>query len=189
MENQDNISPLAEARLNHIAEIVEEVCTPLLPYDLDSDDVWEMNFSNKIDVPIINSSTNPLPTYATEGSSGADVYSNIDVMIKSGESVLIPTGLKMAIPFGYECQVRPRSGLALKHRITVLNSPGTIDHGFSGEIGVILINHGTESFYVNKGDRIAQLVLAPVYQFKFEIVEELPSTERGEGGFGSTGVQ
>lgn len=146
-----------------------------------------------------------LPEYATKGSAGLDlkaslrteredepnVFDAYDVVIGVGETKLIKTGLFMEIPVGFEAQVRPRSGLALKNGITVLNSPGTIDSDYRGEVGVILINHGKEPFNVSNGDRIAQLVFAPVVQAEWEYapsIESLQATERGTGGFGSTGV-
>lgn len=127
-----------------------------------------------------------LPTYATDLAAGMDVYAPHDVHLLAGESTLIRTGLFMAIPRGYELQVRPRSGLALKQQITVLNSPGTIDADYRGEIGVILINHGHFHHYIDKGDRIAQLVLKQVETARLIEVDELDDTVRGEGGFGST---
>ena len=129
----------------------------------------------------------PLPTYATSGAAGMDVVSAEDVVIAAGKRHAVATGLALAIPAGYEIQVRPRSGLALKHGITVPNTPGTIDSDYRGELKVILINHGSEPFAVARGDRIAQLVLAPVVQAAWHEVAELDATDRGEGGFGSTG--
>ncbi|MFY8048305.1 MAG: dUTP diphosphatase [Erythrobacter sp.] len=129
----------------------------------------------------------PLPAYATQGAAGMDVVSAEDVTIAPGERHAVATGLALAIPQGYEIQVRPRSGLALKHGITVPNTPGTIDSDYRGELKVILINLGTEPFVIQRGDRVAQLVLAPVVQAAWEEVAELDATERGEGGFGSTG--
>jgi dUTP pyrophosphatase len=130
------------------------------------------------------------PIYASTGASGADVKAFIkaDMVIPAGASRLIPTGLKLSIPHGYEIQVRPRSGLALKHQITVLNTPGTIDADYRGEVGVILMNCGKEDFIVTPGMRIAQFVLAPVVQADFLHAEELTETARGHGGFGHTGV-
>lgn len=128
-----------------------------------------------------------LPHYATEGAAGMDVRSAEDVIIAPGERHAVATGLALAIPQGYEIQVRPRSGLALKHGITVPNTPGTIDSDYRGELKVIMINHGAEDFAISRGDRVAQLVLAPVTQAKWLVVEELDSTQRGDGGFGSTG--
>lgn len=129
----------------------------------------------------------PLPAYATEGAAGMDVVSAEDVTIAPGARHAVATGLSMAIPQGYEIQVRPRSGLALKHGITVPNTPGTIDSDYRGELKVILINLGTEPFVIARGDRVAQLVLAPVVQAAWDEVAELDATTRGEGGFGSTG--
>lgn len=132
----------------------------------------------------------PLPRYATVGSAGADVCAAVEeaVVIAPGGRAAIPTGLRVAVPEGYELQVRPRSGLALAHGVTVANAPGTVDSDFRGEVKVILVNLGSEPFTVRRGDRIAQLVLAPVVRASFARVHELPSTPRGEGGFGSTGV-
>jgi len=131
-----------------------------------------------------------LPGYQTEGSAGLDLRAGISdpVRIESGARELIPTGLEIAVPPGYEAQVRPRSGLAIKNGVTVLNSPGTIDSDYRGEVGVILINHGAPSFEVTPGMRIAQLVVAPVTQVTVSEVGELDATERGAGGFGHTGV-
>lgn len=129
----------------------------------------------------------PLPAYATSGAAGMDVVSAEDVAIAPGARHAVATGLSVAIPLGYEIQVRPRSGLAFKHGITVPNTPGTIDSDYRGELKVLLINHGTEPFEIARGDRVAQLVLAPVVQAAWSEVEELDATERGAGGFGSTG--
>jgi len=128
-----------------------------------------------------------LPAYATEGAAGMDVLSAEDVTLAPGARHAVATGLALAIPQGYEIQVRPRSGLALKHGISVPNTPGTIDSDYRGELKVILINHGTEPFAISRGDRVAQLVLAPVVQAAWQEVAELGDTERGAGGFGSTG--
>lgn len=130
----------------------------------------------------------PLPAYATSGAAGMDVVSAEDVVIAPGQRYAVATGLAMAIPHGFEIQVRPRSGLALKHGITVPNTPGTIDSDYRGELKVILINHGTQDFAIVRGDRIAQLVLAPVVQGGWIEVDELDETARGQGGFGSTGM-
>ena len=132
-----------------------------------------------------------LPVYSTEQAAGADVraYVKEELVIQPGESRLIPTGLRFAIPEGYEIQVRPRSGLALKHGITVLNSPGTIDADYRGELGVILINHGKQPFPVTPGMRIAQIIVAPVLRAQFLREENLVATTRGEGGFGHTGTK
>lgn len=129
----------------------------------------------------------PLPAYATAGAAGMDVVSAEAVTIDPGARHAVATGLALAIPEGYEIQVRPRSGLALKHGITVPNTPGTIDSDYRGELKVILINHGAEPFVIARGDRVAQLALAPVVQAAWNEVDELDATERGEGGFGSTG--
>lgn len=129
----------------------------------------------------------PLPAYATEGAAGMDVVSAESVTLAPGARHAVATGLALAIPAGYEVQVRPRSGLALKHGITVPNTPGTIDSDYRGELKVILINLGSEPFVIQRGDRVAQLVLAPVVQAAWDEVGELDATERGEGGFGSTG--
>ncbi|MBZ4672288.1 MAG: deoxyuridine 5-triphosphate nucleotidohydrolase Dut [Deferribacteraceae bacterium] len=129
-----------------------------------------------------------IPEYATDGAAGADLKSAEDGVIKPGEVKLVKTGLFLEIPEGYEGQVRPRSGLALKFGVTVLNSPGTIDSDYRGEVGVILINHSNKDFSYKKGDRIAQLVFSKVTKAKFESVEQVNSTSRGAGGFGHTGV-
>ncbi|MBY6165138.1 dUTP diphosphatase [Pseudooceanicola nitratireducens] len=132
-----------------------------------------------------------LPFYASAGAAGADVRANLPdrgmVVLEPGARALVPTGLRMAIPEGYEVQVRPRSGLALKHGVTLANSPGTIDSDYRGELGVILVNLGDAPFEVVHGERIAQLVVAPVTQGVFAVVEDLDETARGAGGFGSTG--
>ena len=128
-----------------------------------------------------------LPKYATDGAAGMDVLAAEDVTIASGARHAVATGLAVAIPAGYEIQVRPRSGLALKHGITVPNTPGTIDSDYRGELKVILINHGSEPFAIARGDRVAQLVFAPVTQAAWNEVADLDETTRGAGGFGSTG--
>lgn len=130
----------------------------------------------------------PLPAYATDGAAGMDVVSALDVALAPGEWLAIPTGFAIAIPGGYEVQVRPRSGLAFKHGITVLNTPGTIDCDYRGEIKVILINHGHATFEIARGERIAQLVPAAVQRATVAEVAALTETARGSGGFGSTGV-
>ena len=129
-----------------------------------------------------------MPAYAHEGDAGLDVSSAEDISIPPMRRALVHTGLVMALPAGYEAQIRPRSGLALKKGITVLNTPGTIDAGYRGEVGVILMNLGDETFEVKKGDKIAQMVIAPVTRAEVVEVAEVDSTERGAGGFGSTGV-
>lgn len=130
-----------------------------------------------------------LPNYAHKGDAGLDLYAVEDKKINSGESALIKTGIKIELPQQTEAQVRPRSGLALKHGITVLNTPGTIDEGYRGEVGVILINHGKNDFFVEKGMKIAQMVVKPTWCVDVTEVTELSDTERAEGGFGSTGAK
>lgn len=141
-------------------------------------------------VRFINNSHHPLPQYATPHSAGMDLRANLEepITLWPMERKLIPTGLRMALPPGYEAQVRPRSGLALKHGVTVLNTPGTIDADYRGEIGIILVNLSQEPFVINDGERIAQMVIARHEQPELEAVEVLDETERGEGGFGHTGV-
>jgi len=132
-----------------------------------------------------------LPAYETAGAAGCDLRAALDddqpMVLKAGDKALVPTGLSMALPQGWEAQVRPRSGLAAKHGVTVLNTPGTIDADYRGEVKVILINHGREDFIIRRGERIAQMVIAPVWQAQFEETAALDDTARGEGGFGSTG--
>lgn len=160
-------------------------------------------------VQVIRNTLNQLPRYETPESAGCDLRAELnlvnekllfnaqtvrtlenvvtELIIYPGGRALIPTGIKMALPVGFEAQVRPRSGLALKYGITVLNTPGTIDSDYRGDVGVVLINHGTEPFVVNQGDRIAQLVITQITQVQFVPVDELQETNRGAGGFGSTG--
>ncbi len=142
-------------------------------------------------VKVINKSKHALPSYETSASAGLDVRSNINesITLKPLERALVKTGLFMEIPVGFECQVRPRSGLALKKGISVLNAPGTVDADYRGEVGVILINLSNENFIIEDGERIAQLVFAEVKQANWIEVVELSETDRGEGGFGSTGVK
>jgi len=139
-------------------------------------------------VKIINKSAHPLPKYQTELSAGMDLYANLpeEITLKSLERKLIPTGLFLELPEGFEAQVRPRSGLALKHGITVLNSPGTIDADYRGEVGVILVNLSAEDFTIKDGDRIAQMVLAKYETAEWQSADSLSETTRGAGGFGST---
>lgn len=139
-------------------------------------------------VPVKNKSTNPLPQYETTGAAGLDVCCSEDFTIDPGGRHLVPTGLFAEIPQGYEIQVRPRSGLAIKHGITVLNTPGTIDSDYRGEICVILINHGPRSVEFAAGDRIAQLILSKVERIEWLLTDALTGTKRGEKGFGSTGL-
>lgn len=142
-------------------------------------------------VKIINKSSNPSPSYATPLSAGMDVRADISEAITLGplERAMVPTGLYMALPEGYECQVRPRSGLAAKHGITVLNTPGTVDADYRGEIRVILVNLSNEPFTIEPSERIAQIVIARHEKVEWEEVEVLDETERGAGGFGSTGTK
>lgn len=142
-------------------------------------------------IQVINESHHPLPQYATVQSAGLDLRANLDTSITllPMERRLIPTGLRIALPQGYEAQVRPRSGLALKHGITLLNTPGTIDADYRGEIGIILVNFSTEPFTIADGDRIAQLVIARYEQAEWTEVSSLDVTERGESGFGHSGKQ
>ena len=144
-----------------------------------------------IKIKIVNKGNQPLPEYATPQSAGVDLRANIDepIELKPLSRALIPTGLHIALPEGYEAQIRPRSGLAIKKGITCLNTPGTIDADYRGEVGVILINLSAETFIVNPGERIAQMIINKFEQAEFELVEELDETERGEGGFGHTGVK
>jgi dUTP pyrophosphatase len=133
----------------------------------------------------------PLPGYESASAAGMDIRAALEkpLTLKPGERTLIPTGLQMKIPEGFEAQIRPRSGLAIRNGITMLNSPGTIDSDYRGEVKVIAINHGAEDFVIEHGNRIAQMVIAPVTQFPIKEVESLDLTDRGEGGFGSTGIK
>ena len=142
-------------------------------------------------IKVVNKGRQPLPAYATKQSAGMDLRANISepVVLRPMERRLIPTGLYIALPAGYEAQVRPRSGLALKHGITVLNAPGTIDADYRGELGVLLVNLSNEAFTINDGERIAQMVIARHEQATFVEVSELDDTERGAGGYGHTGVK
>lgn len=150
----------------------------------------ENHLQQKINVKVQNLGTCKLPTYADSGSSGADLraYLKEAVVLEPGERKLIPTGLHMSIPKGFELQVRPRSGLALKNGITVLNTPGTVDSSYRGDIGIILFNTSNKPFTINPGDKIAQGVFTRIYQANFEEVDDLDETERGSGGFGHTGI-
>ena len=143
----------------------------------------------KIQVKVIREKGVELPKYETGGSAGMDVRANIKepITLKSLERILVPTGLKVAIPEGYEIQVRPRSGLAIKHGITMLNTPGTVDSDYRGELKVIVVNLSNEAYTIEPNERIGQFVLNKIEQIEFIEVEELDSTERGEGGFGHTG--
>lgn len=141
-------------------------------------------------IKIINKSEHPLPSYQTEGSAGMDIYASVknNIIINPLERVLVPTGLYIALPKGFEAQIRPRSGLAIKQGLTCLNTPGTIDSDYRGEINVILINLSNEVQTIKNGDRIAQMVIAKYETSEWDLVETLDETERGSGGFGSTGV-
>jgi len=164
-----------------------EICAEMVIFA----DALCLKLKKMIQIKIVNTGSCPLPTYATSASAGMDLRANLAeaIVLKPMERRLIPTGLHIALPEGYEAQVRPRSGLALKHGITVLNTPGTIDADYRGEIGVILINLSNEPFTINPQERIAQMVIARHEQANFEEVEVLDETQRGEGGFGHTGKQ
>lgn len=144
-----------------------------------------------VKIKVVNTGHQPLPAYATPQSAGLDLRANIEapITLHPLERRLVPTGLHIALPDGYEAQVRPRSGLALKHGITVLNTPGTIDADYRGEIMVLLVNFSNEDFVVKDGERIAQIIIAQYAKAAFESVEVLDETERGEGGYGHTGVK
>ena len=144
-----------------------------------------------LNVIVINKGQQPLPAYATSQSAGMDLRANIDesIVLHPMERRLVPTGLHIALPQGFEAQIRPRSGLALKHGITVLNTPGTIDADYRGELMVLLINFSDTDFVINDGERIAQMVVARHEQIEFQLVDELDDTERGVGGYGHTGVK
>lgn len=144
-----------------------------------------------IEVPIVNRSGHPLPYYATAQSAGMDLCADNaePIVLQPGDYRLVPTGLHIALPAGYEAQIRPRSGLAFKHGVTVLNAPGTIDADYRGEVGVLLINHGREPFEVRRGERIAQMVVAAHATVHWAATTSLTDTARGDGGFGSTGKQ
>lgn len=148
------------------------------------------SFAQQIDVSISLSGNGQMPTYATQQSAGADLYASLaePVVLQPFARALIPTGVRIALPEGYEAQVRPRSGLAFNYGVTCLNSPGTIDADYRGEIQVLLINLGDKPFTITNGDRIAQLVIAPCSRARFSKVENLDETQRGAGGFGSTGL-
>lgn len=143
-------------------------------------------------VKIINRSHHPLPSYSTPGAAGMDVRAYLPegaVTLKPGQRALIPTGLYVQLPQGYECQIRPRSGLALKHGLSIVNSPGTVDADYRGEIGVVLINHGQEDFVVNDGERICQMVITTYTKVEWEQTTLLDTTKRETGGFGHTGIK
>ena len=144
-----------------------------------------------VQIKVVNKGNQPLPKYQTSQSAGMDLRANIDapILIKPLDRKLIPTGLHIALPEGYEAQIRPRSGLSIKNGITIINTPGTIDPDYRGDVGVILVNISNEDFVVQPGDRIAQMVINKFEQAEFEVVEELDETERGEGGYGHTGIK
>ena len=146
-----------------------------------------MNPTMKVQIPIVVSSDGVLPEYQTLGSAGMDLCTTEDFELQHLERALVPTGIKIALPVGYEAQVRPRSGLAARYGISMVNAPGTIDSDYRGEIKVLLVNLGQESVRFSKGDRVAQLVIAPVVRAEWELVTSLDETARGAGGFGSTG--
>ncbi|MEA1923233.1 MAG: dUTP diphosphatase [Pseudomonadota bacterium] len=146
---------------------------------------------NEIEVKIIRCRPEArLPLYMTEQAAGMDLYAVLDddLVLSSGRRVMVPTGIAIALPSGYEAQVRPRSGLALKHGVTLVNSPGTIDADYRGEISVIMINHGETDFIISDGERIAQMIVAPVSRCDWNLVENLEDSKRGSGGFGHTGA-
>ena len=144
-----------------------------------------------VQIKVVNKGNQPLPKYQTVQSAGMELRANIDapVILKPLDRKLIPTGLHISLPEGYEAQIRPRSGLTIKNGITIINTPGTIDPDYRGDVGVILVNISNEDFVVKPGDRIAQMVINKFEQAKFEVVEELDETERGEGGYGHTGIK
>ncbi len=152
-----------------------------------------MENSNKdITVKIINNSHHPMPQYATPGASGMDVRAFLPekpIVLQPLERALVPTGLRIELPRGYECQIRPRSGLAIKHGISLVNTPGTVDSDYRGEIGVIMINLSNTPFTINDGERICQMVIAEYTRVNWQQVDSLDETQRGEGGFGHTGVK
>lgn len=153
-----------------------------------------MSGPSTVTVPVVANTPHDLPSYSTPDSAGLDLRAKLDapVVLEPGQRTLVPTGLHLALPQGFEAQVRPRSGLAYKHGVTVLNSPGTIDADYRGDVGVILINHGPDPFTVENGERIAQLVLARYERLEWDLiesVEQLPASVRGQGGFGHTGTR
>lgn len=153
-----------------------------------------MSGTSTVTVPVVANTPHDLPSYSTPDSAGLDLRAKLDapVVLDPGQRALVPTGLHFALPQGFEAQVRPRSGLAYKYGVTVLNSPGTIDADYRGDVGVILINHGIEAFTVENGERIAQLVLARYERVEWDLiesVEQLPASVRGQGGFGHTGTR
>lgn len=173
-----------------IKKFISQLDTKLTSEEINSIvDYMTINKKDNVKIKVVNEGSQPLPKYETINSAGMDLRANIEdgIVIRPLDRALIPTGLHIALPEGYEAQIRPRSGLALKKGITCLNTPGTIDADYRGEIGVILANISSEDFVVNPGDRIAQMIINKVEHAKFELVEKLDETERGEGGFGHTG--
>lgn len=172
-------------KIRYGSTVATALAVPALP------SAYKMTYTKMLQVKIINKGHHPLPEYATTQSAGLDLRANLEapITLRPMERRLVPTGLYMALPAGYEAQVRPRSGLALKHGITVLNSPGTIDSDYRGELMVLLINLSQDPFTVNDGERIAQLVIARHEQAVLTAVEVLDETERGAGGYGHTGVE
>lgn len=173
-----------------IKKFISQLDTKLTSEEINSIvDYMTINKKDNVKIKVVNEGSQPLPKYETINSAGMDLRANIEdgIVIRPLDRALIPTGLYIALPEGYEAQIRPRSGLALKKGITCLNTPGTIDADYRGEIGVILANISNEDFVVNPGDRIAQMVINKVEHAEFELVEKLDETERGEGGFGHTG--
>ena len=152
--------------------------------------ITQQNLNNKVKIRKLDNFTGSLPSYATEHSAGMDLIAanKEPIIIKSGKIALIPTGIAIALPDSFEAQIRPRSGLAIKHGVTVANSPGTIDTDYRGEIKVVLVNLGTEDFVIKKGMRIAQMIIAKYERILWEEISHLEETSRGSGGFGSTGV-
>ncbi len=146
---------------------------------------------SNVKIKIVNKSSNPIPAYATDGSAGMDLRANIDedIVLKPLERAMVPTGIYISLPKGYEAQIRPRSGLAVKNGITVLNAPGTIDSDYRGEICVILINLSKDDFTITNGDRICQMIIAKYESVLFDVVYSLDETVRGDGGFGHTGIK
>ncbi|MBL8059466.1 MAG: dUTP diphosphatase [Chthonomonas sp.] len=143
----------------------------------------------QVPIPIVVTDGADLPEYATPGAAGMDLRASASVVVSSMGRAMVPTGLRISVPEGFEAQVRPRSGLSIKHGLTLINPPGTIDSDFRGEINVLVVNFGEESYTIEIGDRIAQLVICPVARAEWQVVGALPDSERGEGGFGSTGRQ
>lgn len=177
--------PIFAFKIRYGSSVATALAVPAPP------SAYKMTYTKMLQVKIIHKGHHPLPEYATTQSAGLDLRANLEapITLRPMERRLVPTGLYMALPAGYEAQVRPRSGLALKHGITVLNSPGTIDADYRGEIMVLLINFSDTDFVINDGERIAQMVVARHEQVEFEQADVLDDTERGAGGYGHTGVK